>query len=146
MLEKVGEELELRLFDDLKKNKAFFHNILSQQTGPKERVAMEGSELTDHDGRTLEKISVQPIRSTSFTVDEIMGLMDTYELGKITPKESSTDKQGSSETRVVGDSAMSSPRTPTCMQPQRKSGKGKGEQLPDQFWHKAGRNVLSMWQ
>jgi len=78
--------------------------------------------LEDQDGKTFEKISVQPIKCTSLTVEEIMSLVDTYAWGeyeseKVTPKETSIEKEGRSKTRVVPESEMSSPRNPTLTYP-----------------------------
>lgn len=62
--------------------------------------------MTDHDGRIMSKLSVQPIRATSLTLPGIMKLVDTvvwgeYELYKMPPKGERQERETNSRKRVA---------------------------------------------
>jgi len=61
VLEKVGQELGLRLLDDRKSKNSMLINCINEEV-QKQALNLEGMELADHDGRIVGKLAVQPIR------------------------------------------------------------------------------------
>jgi len=132
VLEKVGQELGLRLLDDRKSKDSMLINCLNEEV-QKQALELEGLEFAEHDGRIVGKLPVQPIRSTSLTLPEIMQLVDAfawgeYELGKIAPNEEHQEKEATSRTRIAR-TTTSPPGTPNSTPPWAprggKAGKGK---------------------